>query len=325
MTDIRVGVIGVGYLGYFHAEKYARLPGVQLVGVVDRSDERAAQVAETFGTRAFRDYRDLLPLVDAVSVVVPTVAHYPVATACLSAGRHVLLEKPMTTTLAEADELIAMAQRQGLVLQIGHLERYNPALLAMEGHLTRPMFIESHRIGPFKPRGTDVDVVLDLMIHDIDIVLSLVPADLSFMHAVGVPVVTPSTDIANVRMVFANGCTANLTVSRVSRETMRRVRIFQPKTYISVDYATRKIFVVRLADTLGPDGLPDREVQELAFGDHDALAAEVADFVDAVRRGRPPKVDGAAGRRALAVALEIMAQIRGQIDRYRQELGLGAP
>ncbi|PKN16906.1 MAG: UDP-N-acetyl-D-glucosamine dehydrogenase, partial [Deltaproteobacteria bacterium HGW-Deltaproteobacteria-3] len=240
MAQTRIGVIGVGYLGKFHAQKYMANPEVE-----DVNPAYAAEVAKACNTTAFGDYQALLDQVDAVSVVVPTSLHHEVTKRCLLAGKDVMLEKPMTTTLAEADELIALAGEKERILQVGHIERYNPAILAMAEHLTQPLFIESHRIHVFKPRGLDVDVVLDLMIHDIDIVLSLVKSPIASMHPVGMPVFTQTTDIANVRLIFENGCTANLTVSRVSRENIRRLRVFQPHSFLAVDYGKKEITVIK--------------------------------------------------------------------------------
>lgn len=320
MRKIKVGVIGVGYLGKFHAEKYAAMNEAELVGVADAHPEQAATVAEKCGTRAFQDFRQLLTEVEAVSVVVPTSLHHEVAMACLAAGVDVMLEKPMTTTLAEADELIAQAESQGRILQVGHLERYNPAVLAMEQYLTQPLFIESHRIHSFKPRGTDVDVVLDLMIHDIDIILSIVNSPLATIHTVGVPVVTPFTDIANARLIFENGCTANITVSRISKDNIRKLRIFQPQSYLLVDYAQKELVVIRLKKKLTEAGLPQEEVITSSFAEADALEAELRDFVANVRNRSTPRVSGQQGRTALAVAQQIMAQIRENTERYHHML-----
>ncbi|MEW6593934.1 MAG: Gfo/Idh/MocA family oxidoreductase [Thermodesulfobacteriota bacterium] len=320
MRQIRVGVIGVGYLGKFHAEKYAAMEGVDLVGVADADPEQAAAVAEKCGTSSFVDYRQLLSEVEAVSVVVPTSLHHEVGMACLERGVDVMLEKPMTTTLAEADELIALAQAKGRILQVGHLERYNPAVLAMEQYITRPLFIESHRIHSFKPRGTDVDVVLDLMIHDIDIVLSIVNSPLATIHTVGVPVVTPFTDIANARLIFENGCTANITVSRISKDNIRKLRIFQPRSYLLVDYAQKELMVIRLKKEVNEAGLPQEEVITSCFVEKDALEAELRDFAANVRQRTTPRVSGQQGRVALAVAQQIMAQIRENAERHQHLL-----
>lgn len=320
MKEIRVGVIGVGYLGKFHAEKYAAMQDLRLVGVADTNVEAARQVAERFHAASFADYRQLLPLCDAVSIVVPTTAHHQVARVCLEQGKDVLIEKPMTSTLAEADELIELAQVKEAILQVGHLERFNPAVMAMNEFLTHPLFIESHRIHMFKPRGLDVDVVLDLMIHDIDIILSIVDSPIASIHTVGVPVVTPSTDIANARIIFENGCTANVTVSRISKDNIRRIRVFQPRSFVSVDYGNKEITVIRLKKETGPLGLPKEETFKSTFPDADSLALELTDFVTNVRQRRRPKVSGHEGRLALDVALRIMAQIREHAARVQHLL-----
>ena len=240
MSTLKVGVIGVGYLGRFHAQKYQAMEGVDLVAVVDTDPAAAKRVAEECGCSALTDVNELLPMVDAVSIVVPTSFHHQVTRQFLQAGVDVLVEKPFTVTLKEADELIALAAAHKRILQVGHLERFNPAVLAMQPLLKNPLFIEAHRISVFKDRGTDVDVVLDLMIHDIDIILSVVNAPIESIHTVGSPVITQTTDIANARIIFANGCTANVTVSRVSLDNMRRMRIFQPGRYLSVDFGKKK-------------------------------------------------------------------------------------
>lgn len=316
---LKVGVIGVGYLGAFHARKYADMDGVELVGVSDKDIDRARIVAEECSTRAFSDYRELLKQVDTVSVVVSTSSHHEVGLACIEHGVHMLVEKPMTVTLDEADDLIRGAAEKNLALQVGLIERYNPAVLAVRRYITEPLFIESHRIGPFKGRGIDVDVVLDLMIHDIDIVFSIVSSPLATIHAVGVPVATTSTDIANTRLIFENGCTANVTVSRISMETMRRMRIFQPFSYVSLDFAKKEFMVIRprlIKDGFMPrvamdaDGVPEQDVIKENFQAKDQLHDELLDFVTSVRMGRKPAVSGEDGRRVLAVALEIIEQTR---------------
>lgn len=317
MDTIKVGVIGVGYLGKFHAQKYAAMPGVELVGVADTSEENGRTIAQQYGTRYFKDFTELLKVVQAVSVVVPTTRHFEVASTCLEMGVDVMLEKPMTATLTEADALIEMADNRNLILQVGHLERYNPAILAMEQYLTKPMFIESHRIHVFKNRGTDVDVVLDLMIHDIDIIMSIVNSPIKTIHTVGVPVVTPTTDIANARLIFENGCTANVTVSRISRDNIRRLRVFQPRSFISVDYGKKEIMVIRQLKEIGENGLPKEECINTCFIEIDALETELNDFVKNVRLRLLPRVSGLAGRRALATALLIMEQIRENIATHR--------
>lgn len=308
MKHIRVGVIGVGYLGRFHAQKYAAMEGVELVGVVDVDPERAGEIARECSTRAFTDYTELLAEVDAVSIVVPTVRHHEVAAACLEQKIDLLVEKPFTTTIEEADDLIAMAENSGLILQVGHLERFNPAVLAMQPLLTHPLFIEAHRISVFKNRGTDVDVVLDLMIHDIDIILSIVDSPLTTIHTVGAPVITQLTDIANARLIFENGCTANVTVSRISLDNIRRMRIFQPGTYLSVDFTKKEIMSVRLKkDAQSAFPLPD--IQKQGFKEQDILELELLDFINNVRNRTRPMVSGKEGRRALNVALKVVDQI----------------
>ncbi len=308
MKKINVGVIGVGYLGRFHAQKYAALENVTLVGVSDLDVQQGQKVAEECNCHFFADYKDLLAHVQAVSIAVPTSYHCLVAGECLDSGIDVLLEKPMTVTLAEADALIAKAEAQQLILQIGHLERFNPAVLAMEPFLTTPVFIESNRIATFKNRGVDVDVVLDLMIHDIDIILNIVKSPLQAIHTVGAPVVTANTDIANARLIFENGATANVTVSRISRTNIRKMRIFQPGSYINVDFGNKRIMTIKLSDELRENGMPRQDVQVQTFADGDALKSEIFSFVQHVTERTAPAVSGREGRRALEVALQVMAQ-----------------
>lgn len=322
MDTVRVGVIGVGYLGRFHAQKYAGMQGVELVGVVDTDRECADRVAVECKCQAFYSYSDLLPLVDAVSIVVPTISHYQVALACIDSGVDMLLEKPMTVTLSEADELIAKAEEKNIVFQIGHLERFNAAVQAMEPFLTTPVFIESNRISTFKNRGVDVDVVLDLMIHDIDIILNIVKSPLKTIHTVGAPVVTRSTDIANARLIFESGATANVTVSRISRTNIRKMRIFQPGSYINVDFANKKVMTIHLTDELLASGMPKQEVAVEAFSDDDALKSEIEHFLHNVRNRTRPSVSGHEGRRALDVALQVICQINEhqKLDAFKQIL-----
>ncbi len=305
---LRAAVVGVGYLGRFHAQKFAALPDVELVGVVDTDAARAAAVAAECGTRGYTGLRDVLGRVDAVSIVVPTDKHYEVARACLEAGAHILLEKPVTQTVAEAEALIRLARERGRVFQVGHLERFNPAMLAAQGLLSDPLFIESHRLAPFKPRGTDVDVVLDLMIHDIDIIMTMVGSELTDIRSTGFPVLTDEVDIVHARLEFASGCIANVTASRVSQGAMRKIRVFQHDAYLSIDYHTRKITVVRRTGT--DAGQPRLEMSEKEFGQADALLEEVRAFVDAARRGAAPPVTGEDGKRALEVALRITEGMR---------------
>ncbi len=310
MTDIKVGVIGVGYLGRFHAQKYAALQGVNLIGVADVDAGHSQQVAGECSCLSFTDYKELLPLVDAVSIAVPTSYHHKVAYECLGAGIDVLLEKPMTVTLVEADDLIAKAESMQLILQIGHLERFNPAVQAMEPFLTTPVFIESNRIATFKSRGVDVDVVLDLMIHDIDIILNIIKSPIKIIHTVGAPVATANTDIANARLIFENGATANVTVSRISRTNIRKMRIFQPGSYINVDFGNKRVMTIQLSEELRDSGMPKQIVELRTFADSDALMSEITSFIHHVRERTKPAVSGFEGRRALAVALQVMDQIQ---------------
>ncbi len=299
MKNIRAAVIGVGYLGRFHAQKYASLDGVDLIGVVDTDEGRAAEIAAECATKAFTDFDAIAEKVDAVSVAVPTSLHAQVAIPLLERGINVLLEKPMAGTIAESEQIIAAAEKSGAVLQIGHLERFNPALVKLAPSITQPMFIEAHRISPFKERGADVDVILDIMIHDIDIILSLVKSPISSIEAVGVPVLTDAVDISNARLRFESGCIANITASRISADVMRKIRIFQPDSYISIDCAKNAVDLFTLDEekTIGH--------QHYNMSDSDALYAEVADFVDTVRNGTTPVVDGRAGLDAVKVAYMI--------------------
>jgi predicted dehydrogenase len=317
---IRVGVIGVGYLGRFHALKYAAMDDVQLIGVADTNPEQVKAVAEECSTKAFTDYHPLLEEVEAVSIVVPTIYHHAVAIACLEHGVDILLEKPMTTTLQEADELIALADRKKLLLQVGHLERFNPAVLAMQPLLNNPLFIEAHRLSTFKNRGTDVDVILDLMIHDIDIILSIINSPIQDIHTVGAPVITQLTDIANARIIFKNGCTANITVSRISMENIRRMRIFQPGKYLSVDFSKKEVMAIKLKQgTQGDVPLPD--VSRHGFSDQDVLEMEIREFIENIRHRRNPTVSGREGRRALAVALSVISQIQENQEHFDHLMG----
>lgn len=322
MEKLKVGVIGVGYLGRFHAQKYAALEGVQLIGVADIDGGQAEKVAAECNCRPFTDYFDLLPLVDAVSIAVPTSYHHKIAGECLDAAIDVLLEKPMTVTLEEADDLIAKADSKELILQIGHLERFNPAVQAMEPSLTTPVFIESHRIATFKNRGVDVDVVLDLMIHDIDIILNIIKSPIKTIHTVGAPVATANTDIANARLIFENGATANVTVSRISRTNVRQMRIFQPGSYINVDFGNKKVMTIELSEELRESGMPKQVVDLRTFEGGDALMSEITSFVGHVKERSKPAVSGVEGRRALDVALQVMAQIKEHqnLDLFKQIL-----
>ncbi len=310
---VRVGVIGVGYLGRFHAQKYARLREASLLGVVDVDLAQAQRIAEEVKTEAFSDYRALIGRVDAVSVVTPTPSHYAIAKEFLEAGVHVLLEKPMTQTLDQADELIRIARERHCALQVGHLERFNSAFQAVYPRLKNPMFIEADRLALFNERGLEVDVILDLMIHDIDIALHIVEAPLEHIRATGVSVLTSLPDIASARLEFANGAIANLNASRISIKNMRKLRIFQETCYVSADYGNKRAYMVFREQEADEAGYPQISIEELEIEEVDALEEETASFLRCVRTGEKPYVDGVQGRRALAVALDISRQIEEQL------------
>ncbi len=296
MKRVKVAVVGVGYLGGFHAKKYAAMSDVDLIGVVDIDKKRVLQIAQDVGSKPYIDYREILDRVDAVSIAVPTTLHSSIAIPFLEKGIAILLEKPMTSSLDEGRRIIAAAKRGKGILQIGHLERFNPAIIALAGSIKRPMFIEVHRISPFRKRSTDVDVILDLMIHDIDIILSLVNSEIASVEAVGVPVLTDQVDIANARLRFESGCIANITASRVSLDVMRKIRIFQPDSYISIDYAKKAVDIYKLSSK--------KQIvhKNTKISDTDALEAEIRAFVDAVRFNKTPVVDGIAGLTSIEVA-----------------------
>ena len=311
----RVGVVGTGYLGRFHAEKYARMHDegiVELVGVADVEIARAQEVVGKLGKgKAFASSLELGEAsVDAVSVVVPTHVHHRVAKPLLEQGVDCLVEKPFAVTLAEADDLIATAARLGRVLQVGHLERFNPVMRGLKDKIRDPMFVESHRLAMFGERGTEVDVILDLMIHDLDIILMAVNSEVVDVSAVGVPVLTDKVDIANARLEFANGCVANVTASRVSAKSMRKLRVFQPDTYVSIDFESRECAVARKLPGEGRDGMPKIDHQLRRFAQGDSLEAELRAFVDAVRGRARPGATGREGRRALDLALAVSHRIR---------------
>jgi predicted dehydrogenase len=300
---LRVAVIGVGHLGKHHARILSSLPDVELVAVVDTNRARAEEIGSAHGVRPLHDVRDLVGQVDAVTIAVPTELHRDVALRFLAAGVPALVEKPIARSLVEADEMIAAAESTGVALAVGQTERFNPAVEAARPLLTDPRFIEVHRLGTFPERSLDIDVVFDLMIHDLDVVLSLVQAQVESIEAVGVPVLTDRVDIANARVRFANGCIANLTASRISRDRVRKIRFFQPAAYLSIDYAAQKVDVWRLVQ--GSGRMPSIEGGELPVANEEPLKRELIDFVEAVRSSRAPLVDGHQGRRALALATSI--------------------
>jgi len=315
MKRLRVGVVGVGYLGRFHAEKYASMDAVDLVGVADTNMSQAASIAGEYRTSAYSTYQDLFGKVDAVSIVVPTPSHFAVAMDFLENDVDVLIEKPMTTTLEEADELIRFADSKGLIIQVGHLERFNPAVIALQDIVAKPMFIESHRLSIYKDRGTDVSVVLDLMIHDIDIILNFVRSEISEIRAAGISVIAENVDIANARLEFQSGCVANVTASRISTKNERKIRLFQKDAYVSVDFTSQEITVIQ-QNSKKDDGLiPGMEIKQLCFTKADALEDEIKSFVQSVVNRKTPQVTGQMGRDALKIALIIMEQIKKSVSR----------
>ena len=312
METVRTAVIGVGYLGRFHAQKYAALPDSTLVAVVDASAEARDRVAAEVGCRAVADYREILGEVDAVSIATPTPLHFPIARECLERGIHVLVEKPITETPEQARALIETAARRGRILQVGHLERFNAAILALGGTLGTPRFIESHRLAPFKERGTDVNVVLDLMIHDIDLIQSLVGAPIESIDAVGASVFSAGLDIANARIRYANGCVANTTASRVSMKMERKLRLFQDDAYVSIDLQQKVLTVVRKPPAGAPAAPGQVVIEERSYDQGDALRMEIEAFLRAIREGRPPAVSGEDGLRALETAIRITELVQGE-------------
>ena len=313
MQKIRTAVIGVGYLGRFHAQKYAALADSQLVAVVDSQERARTAVGVELGVPALADHRDLLGKVDAVSVVTHTPSHFAIAADFLNAGAHVLVEKPITETVAQARELIRLAARQQRVLQVGHLERFNAVILAAEPQLREPRFLECHRLAPFRERGTDVNVVLDLMIHDIDIVQSIVRSPLTGIDAVGTPVFSSEIDIANARLRFENGCVANVTASRVSLKTERKLRIFQDDAYLSMDLQQKVLAVIRKRPADAPPGPLPVTIEEQNLEQGDALRAEIESFLACVRSGERPVVAGEDGLLALETASRITQQILASV------------
>jgi predicted dehydrogenase len=300
---LRVAVIGVGHLGRHHARLLGAMDGVRLTAVVDTVTERAEAAADATGARALTDYRELFDAIDAVTVAVPTELHRDVAMPFLERGIAVLVEKPMARSIADADALIEGARVSGATLAVGHTERYNPAVAAVLPLISKPRFIEVHRLGAFPDRSLDIDVVFDLMIHDLDVILSIVKSEVSGIEAVGVPVLTPRYDIANARLRFADGCIANVTASRISRDRVRKIRLFQSDAYISIDYAAQEVEGYRLVRRDGER--PDIQGGQLAVTRDEPLRRELADFVAAVRDRRPPLVTAEDGRRALTLAQAI--------------------
>jgi predicted dehydrogenase len=300
----------VGHLGEYHVQKYKAISNVDLVGVVDADLDRADEIAGRYDVRAYGNHEEILDKVDAVSLAVPTEMHFEVAKDVLSKGIHLLIEKPITYEIEPADIMVTIAREKDLVFQVGLVERFNPAVVMMESLLNRPVFLESHRMNEFTTRGIDVDVVLDLMIHDLDIILHNVQSEIREVHAVGMSVITGKTDVANARIVFEDGTVANLTASRVSSQTLRKIRVFQPDAYLSVNCLKREISVIRLdVEVKDLNDFPRLTPEKTKFPGRDPLADEISSFVDAVVNRSKPVVSGADGRRALEVALGIIDQI----------------
>jgi predicted dehydrogenase len=311
---LRTAVIGVGYLGRFHAQKYAQIPGSQLVAVVDANGEAAGRVAAELKAEALTDYRAVLGRVDAVSIAVPTPLHHAIGCTFLEHGVHVLIEKPIATTVAEARELIEIARRRQCVLQVGHLERFNPAVVAAASRLGTPRFVESHRLAPFKQRGTDVSVVLDLMIHDIDLIQELVGTPIESIDAVGTPIFSGEIDIVNARIRFQGGCIANTTASRISLKQERRIRIFQDDAYLAIDMQQKILTVIRRKDAAPVESPAQVSIEEESFDQGDALLAEIEAFLRAVRDKTPPLVTGEDGLRALETAMRITELVNAGVQ-----------
>jgi predicted dehydrogenase len=321
---LRVGVVGVGHLGKHHARIFAGIKNCQLVGVYDRVHERAVEIAHTYNTVAFENYEDLLSAVDAIDIAATTTYHYDLAKPALESGCHVFLEKPITSTSEQATELLEIAEKNNLKIQVGHIERFNPVILAVASEISEPMFIESHRLAPFTPRGSDVPVVLDLMIHDIDLIMSFIPCPIREIRASGVGILTQSIDIANARLEFENGAIANVTASRISMKRERKIRFFQKEAYISVDFQNKKSNVIKKSPRLltllpqlmagdpsiNPEDLVEQREILAPEGRPDALTLELQSFVDAIINDTKPIVDGYDGARALDVALQIMDIIK---------------
>ncbi len=329
LNKLKVGIIGVGHLGRLHVQNYKLIPDAAIIGVYDIDGTHARQVADEFQVKAFDNLELLLKQIDVASIVVSTTNHFEITRACLHHGIDCLVEKPITSTLAEADQLIQISKQSGRILQVGHIERFNPAIVALNGFELKPMFIESHRLASFNPRGTDVAVVLDLMIHDIDIILNLVKSPVTKIDASGVAVVTDEVDIANARLGFANGCVANITASRISQKKMRKMRLFQRNAYIGIDFLQKFSEIYQLIDTdngnIQPNIIPiefgqldqNGKVKKITYErrqieEANALKMELESFLNSVKAGTRPVVSGEEGREALRVAIEITEMIKSR-------------
>lgn len=312
MKKIRVGVVGTGHLGNYHLQKYQKLPNCEVVGVVDVVEESALLAAEKYNCDAMFDHRDLIGKVDAVSIAVPTGSHHKIAKDFLESGVDVLLEKPMAATIKEADELVAISDEKGAILQIGFIERFNPAIVALERITDPPAFIESHRLHPFAPRGTDVDVILDLMIHDLDIILHFVKSTVRDVEAVGVSVLSNKVDIANARITFESSCVANVTASRITNKKLQKIRFFGVEGYHSVDYGKRELISLGRKNVSG--GGIEIVRNNVEVKKEDPLEEEIISFLDSVARRVPPLVSGIDGRESLKLALHIIEKMKTGIQ-----------
>lgn len=317
---IRTAVIGVGHLGREHARVYAELDRSNLTAVCDIDESAGQRVAEKLGVKFVSDYRELFGRVDAVSIATPTISHHQIGCACIEAGLHVLIEKPIAHSLDEADALIEASEKRGVILQVGHIERFNPAFQELQRHINKPRFFEVHRMGIFTPRSLDIDVVMDLMVHELDIVSALVAEDVTRLEAVGIPILTSRIDLANARLEFASGCIANITASRVAGERLRKLRVFQPNEYYSLDYAEQQVSVCRLVQT--KQGPPEIVAGMLNVAKREPLAAEIEHFLQCVMTGSQPIVGGKDGRRAVYLASEILEKVRSHSERAGLNLDL---
>ena len=321
---LKVGVVGVGHLGKHHARIFSQIDNCQLIGVYDKVPERAKEIASLYGVRSFDSYEEMLSKVDAIDIAATTTYHFDLAKPALERGCHVFLEKPITSTKEQAEELVKIAEEKKIKIQVGHIERFNPVIMQVISEINNPMFIESHRLAPFTPRGSDVPVVLDLMIHDIDLIMSFIPFEIKEIRASGVGILTPSIDIANARLEFDNGAIANVTASRISMKRERKIRFFQKDAYISVDFQEKKVNLLKKSPKLytilpqilagdtsfNPEDMVDMKEIRATDGGKDALTMELESFVDAIINDKRPIVDGTDGKRALEVALEIMEKIQ---------------
>lgn len=328
---IKVGVVGVGHLGQHHARKFKEMEKAELVGLYDQNQDRAGEIASTLGVRRFNTYEELLAACDAVDIAATTTAHYDLAKPALMAGKHVFLEKPITSELDQAHELVQLAQARNLKLQVGHIERFNPVILKVENEIKNPMFIESTRISTFHHRGTDVPVVLDLMIHDIDLILSFVNSPVAQIHASGIAIITKSIDIANARIEFENGAIANVTSSRISLKQERKIRFFQKDSYITLDFQTKQVRIVKKSPKImlylpqimmgkgdiKPEKLVDMQEYDCSQSTKDALSMELESWIGCIKDDKTPVVDGVAGTRALEIAMQIISIIDEQVRKNK--------